>query len=44
VDEVGRWTTRFEREIESEQELVEELRAGRFAAANQAEPEATPPR
>jgi predicted metal-dependent phosphoesterase TrpH len=33
VDEVGRWATDFEREIESEQELLEELRAGRFTAA-----------
>jgi len=36
VDEVGRWTTLFERKIETERELVEELRAGRFAAASQA--------
>jgi hypothetical protein len=32
VDEVGKWTTEFEREIENEQQLVEELRAGRFNA------------
>lgn len=30
VDEVGKRTTDFEREIENEQQLVEELRAGRF--------------
>jgi predicted metal-dependent phosphoesterase TrpH len=30
LDEVGRWVTDFERTIENEQELVEELRAGRF--------------
>jgi len=30
VDEVGRWIMDFEKEIQSEQELVEELRAGRF--------------
>jgi predicted metal-dependent phosphoesterase TrpH len=34
VDEVGRWVTDFERSIESEQELVEELRAGRFSVPN----------
>jgi histidinol phosphatase-like PHP family hydrolase len=32
VDEIGRWMTDFEREIENEQQLVEELRAGRFSA------------
>jgi predicted metal-dependent phosphoesterase TrpH len=32
VNEVGKWTTEFERKIENEQQLVEELRAGRFAA------------
>jgi predicted metal-dependent phosphoesterase TrpH len=32
VHEVGKWTTDFEREIESEQQLIEELRAGRFSA------------
>ncbi len=31
VDEVGKWVTDFERAIGSEQELVEELRAGRFS-------------
>jgi len=31
VDEVGKWTTDFEREIENDQQLVEELRAGRFS-------------
>ncbi len=35
VDEVGKWTTDFEREIENEQQLVEELRAGRFAVPNE---------
>jgi len=35
VDEVGKWTTDFERQIENEQQLVEELRAGRFAASNE---------
>jgi hypothetical protein len=32
VDEVGKWVTDFERPIENELELVEELRAGRFTA------------
>lgn len=31
VDEIGRWVTDFERAIEDEQGLVEELRAGRFS-------------
>ena len=31
LEEVGRWVTVFEREIRSEQELVQELRAGRFS-------------
>jgi hypothetical protein len=31
-DEVGRWATDFERAVETEQELLEELRAGRFRA------------
>ena len=35
VDEVGKWATDFEREIENEQQLVEELRACRFAAPNE---------
>jgi predicted metal-dependent phosphoesterase TrpH len=30
LDEVGRWVTDFERTVESEQDLVRELRAGRF--------------
>ena len=30
ADEVGKWVTEFERAIESEQDLLEELRAGRF--------------
>ena len=33
VDEVGKWTTDFEHEIENDQQLVEELRAGRFNAS-----------
>jgi hypothetical protein len=33
VDEVGKWVTDFERTIETDQELVEELKAGRFAVA-----------
>ena len=33
VDEVGKWLTLFENHIRNEQELVEELRAGRFTAA-----------
>jgi predicted metal-dependent phosphoesterase TrpH len=32
VDEVGTWVTVFEKEIESEIELVQELHAGRFRA------------
>jgi hypothetical protein len=28
--DVGKWVTDFERTIESEQKLLEELRAGRF--------------
>ena len=32
VDEVGTWVTVFEKEIESEIELVQELHAGRFKA------------
>jgi hypothetical protein len=32
-DEVGRWVTDFERAIESDQELLAELRAGRFSVA-----------
>jgi histidinol phosphatase-like PHP family hydrolase len=36
VDEVGKWTTDFEREIENEQQLVAELRSGRFTAVNEA--------
>lgn len=35
VDEVGKWATEFEREIENEKELVEELRAGRFSAVKE---------
>ena len=35
VDEVGKWTTDFEREIENEQELIEELRSGRFTTVSQ---------
>jgi histidinol phosphatase-like PHP family hydrolase len=36
VDEVGKWTTDFEREIGNDEELVEELRAGRFTALKEA--------
>jgi hypothetical protein len=32
IDEVGHWITVFEKEIEKESELLEELRAGRFRA------------
>jgi predicted metal-dependent phosphoesterase TrpH len=39
VDEVGKWTTDFEREIENEQQLLEELQAGRFAVSNEPERE-----
>jgi predicted metal-dependent phosphoesterase TrpH len=35
VDEVGRWVTDFERSIENERELVEELRAGRFSVPSE---------
>ena len=35
VDEVGTWVTVFEKEIESEIELVQELHAGRFKAVKQ---------
>ena len=35
VDEVGRWVTVFEQDICTEQELLEELRAGRFSAAKE---------
>lgn len=35
VDEVGRWVTVFEKDIQTEQELLEELRAGRFTAAKE---------
>jgi len=35
VDEVGRWVTDFERPIENERELVEELRAGRFSVPSE---------
>ena len=34
ASEVGRYVTRFEREIRSEADLVAELRAGRFAAVD----------
>jgi predicted metal-dependent phosphoesterase TrpH len=36
LDELGKWTTDFEREIENDQQLVEELRAGRFSAPDAA--------
>jgi len=35
VDEVGRWITVFENDIQTEQELLAELRAGRFAAVKE---------
>jgi predicted metal-dependent phosphoesterase TrpH len=35
LDEIGKWVTDFERKIGNEQELVEELRAGRFAVADE---------
>jgi histidinol phosphatase-like PHP family hydrolase len=35
LDEVGKWVTDFERPIENEQELVEELRAGRFTVVSE---------
>ena len=35
VDEVGKWVTEFDREVRNEQELVEELRAGRFIIMNE---------
>ena len=35
VDEVGNWLTVFEKEIQDELELVEELRAGRFIVAKE---------
>lgn len=35
VGEVGKWVTEFEREVRNEQELVEELRAGRFTIVNE---------
>lgn len=31
IDEVGKWITIFEREIQNERELIEELTAGRFS-------------
>lgn len=34
LDEVGKWVTDFERAIEDEQELIEELRAGRFIVSD----------
>jgi predicted metal-dependent phosphoesterase TrpH len=34
LDEVGKWVTDFEHRIDDEQELVEELRAGRFSVAD----------
>jgi hypothetical protein len=36
ADEVGKWVTDFERRVESDQELVEELRAGRFTVSKEA--------
>lgn len=34
VDEVGKWLTVFEKEIQNELELVQELHAGRFSAVS----------
>jgi predicted metal-dependent phosphoesterase TrpH len=34
IDEVGKWVTDFERDIENEEQLIEELRAGRFRVAD----------
>lgn len=42
-DEVGRWVTDFERAIESDQELLAELRAGRFSVAKQGARRPSPP-
>jgi predicted metal-dependent phosphoesterase TrpH len=36
MNEVGKWMTEFERAIETEQELLEELRAGRFTVLKEA--------
>ena len=35
VDEVGKWLTVFEKEIQNELELVQELHAGRFSAVKE---------
>jgi len=34
VDEIGKWITIFEREINSEQELIEEIKARRFSVGS----------
>lgn len=34
IDEVGKWITIFERDIQNEQDLIEELRAGRFSTGS----------
>jgi hypothetical protein len=36
--EVGRYATVFEKELESEEEMLAELRAGRFQAARRDQP------
>ena len=36
VDEIGKWVTDFEKDIQDENELVQELLAGRFAAVKAA--------
>ena len=36
VDEIGKWVTDFEKDIRDEDELVQELHAGRFAAVKAA--------
>jgi predicted metal-dependent phosphoesterase TrpH len=38
IEEIGKWVTVFEKEINNEQELVTELRAGRFVAAKGLKP------
>jgi hypothetical protein len=34
IDEIATWVTVFEKDIDNEQELLEELHAGRFKAEN----------
>jgi hypothetical protein len=35
LDELGKWVTDFERPIENEQQLIEELRNGRFVVPSE---------